>query len=175
MTNVDPFWKQSLWSQFGAAIDMLENAIRACPEELWWDRSQHIQFGCTVAHALFWLDFYLSGIIIKDFAPPAPFTIEGLNRTGTLTEPVYGKAEMQSYLQHGRNKCRETLRNLTDEQAHTTWGFDDWTEKLNFVELLLYNMRHVQEHNAQLAFVLGQTHNLPPNYWDWVGAADDRL
>ncbi len=170
---MDVFWRNIIWSQFGAAIDMLENAIRACPEELWSDRSQHVQFGCTVAHTLFWLDFYLSGIT-EDFSPPPPFTMEGLNRSGMLSEPIYTKAEMLGYLKHGRAKCRETIMNLTDARARETWGFDDWPEKIPFAELLLYTMRHVQEHNAQLAFILGQTHNLPANYPDWVGTAESQ-
>ena len=29
-----------LWRQFGAAIDMLRNALRDCPDEL-WERSGH--------------------------------------------------------------------------------------------------------------------------------------
>ena len=33
-------FKECLWSQFGAAIDMLENAINACSEELWSDTSR---------------------------------------------------------------------------------------------------------------------------------------
>jgi len=28
-------WKTPIWQQFGAAIDMLENAMRACPEDVW--------------------------------------------------------------------------------------------------------------------------------------------
>lgn len=30
-------WKKIIWSQFDAAIDMLENSIDACPEEIWDD------------------------------------------------------------------------------------------------------------------------------------------
>jgi hypothetical protein len=29
---MDSFWKTIIWQQFGAAIDMLDNALRACPE-----------------------------------------------------------------------------------------------------------------------------------------------
>ena len=32
---MDDIWKQSLWQQFGAAIDMLDNTLRTCPDELW--------------------------------------------------------------------------------------------------------------------------------------------
>lgn len=36
---MDDASKTILWQQFGAAIDMLENALRACPDALWGDRS----------------------------------------------------------------------------------------------------------------------------------------
>jgi hypothetical protein len=38
---MDPSLKTSLYHQFGAAIDMLESALVACPYELWHFRSQH--------------------------------------------------------------------------------------------------------------------------------------
>jgi hypothetical protein len=31
-------WSTALWRQFGAAIDMLENALVACPASLWTQR-----------------------------------------------------------------------------------------------------------------------------------------
>jgi hypothetical protein len=42
-----------------------------------------------------------------------------------------------------------------------------WGE-VNFVELLLYNMRHVQEHASQLCLILGQQVGSAPG---WVGRA----
>ena len=41
---MDTAWKAALWQQFGAAIDMLENALRACPNDLWDDRSRRPEF-----------------------------------------------------------------------------------------------------------------------------------
>ncbi len=32
--QMDPLWRTALWQQFGAAIDMLENALLACPSTL---------------------------------------------------------------------------------------------------------------------------------------------
>ena len=34
---MDEFWKGVLRRQFGAAIDMMENAMRVCPEDVWCD------------------------------------------------------------------------------------------------------------------------------------------
>jgi hypothetical protein len=44
---MDTFWNQILWQQFGAAIDMLDNAIRACPKEVWSDRQRRPEFWHT--------------------------------------------------------------------------------------------------------------------------------
>ncbi len=32
---MDDLWRTTLRRQFGAAIDMLGNALNACPDELW--------------------------------------------------------------------------------------------------------------------------------------------
>ena len=60
--------RTALWRQFGAAIDMLENAVLACPsahwnERLWSDQEQpdYPTFWYLTYHTLFWLDLYLTG------------------------------------------------------------------------------------------------------------------
>lgn len=158
---MDDFWKKIIRQQFGAAIDMLENALRACPDELWaaqmWnDRTmppEFSQFWYVAYHTLFWLDLYLSGAV-QGFAPPAPFTLDELDPAGLLPERVYARGELLAYLGHGRKKCQATIEALTDQNARQkcvfTWG------EVSFAELLLDNMRHVQEHAAQLGMFLGQ-------------------
>ena len=32
---MDDRWRTSLWHQFGAAIDMLDDALHACPDPRW--------------------------------------------------------------------------------------------------------------------------------------------
>lgn len=166
---MDATEKAILWRQFGAAIDMIENAMRACPDGLWGDRSQRPEFWYTVYHALFWLDLYLSGPV-EGFAPPAPFTLEELDPAGLLPERPYAKDELQSYLEHGREKCRSTIEALTEERAHERCRFR-WGE-VGFSELLLYNLRHVQHHAAQLNLILRQKTDSAPG---WVGRAKSDL
>ena len=169
-------WRTIIWQQFGAAIDMLDNALRACPDQLWRDRlwnnpserPEYSQFWYIAYHALFWLDFYLSGSV-EGFAPPAPFTLDELDPAGLLPERPYAKDELQAYLDHGRKKCQATLEALTDEKARQRCGFA-WGE-VSFAELLLYNMRHVQEHAAQLSLFLGQKVGSAPG---WVTKAKSR-
>jgi hypothetical protein len=162
---VDAIWREVLWRQFGAAIDMLENALLACPDEIWGDRSKRPEFWYVVYHTLFFLDLYLSGSV-AGFAPPAPFTLDELDPEGVLPERPYTKDELQTYLEHGRRKCRSTLEALTEETARRRCEFE-WIE-LSGAELLLYNLRHVQHHAAQLNLILRQTTDSAPG---WVARA----
>lgn len=161
---MDIVWKEILWQQFGAAIDMLENAVHACPHELWNDRSRQPEFWYTVYHTLFFLDLYLYGSI-EGFQPPAPYNLDEIDPRGILPERVYTKEELQSYLEHGRMKCRAVIDALTDEKARALCLFP-WGE-MSFAELMLYNMRHVQHYAAQLNLILRQTTDSAPR---WVAA-----
>jgi hypothetical protein len=158
---MDTTWRTILWKQFGAAIDMLENALCSCPDELWstrlWNNPADppglSEFWYVVYHTLFWLDLYLSGSV-EGFTPPAPFTLDELDPAGLLPERQYSKGELHAYLKHCRQKCRATIETLTDKKARQLCKFS-WGE-VSFAELLLDNMRHVQEHAAQLNLILGQ-------------------
>lgn len=164
---MDNTWKEILWQQFGAAIDMLENALKACPDKLWSKRSRQPEFWYLLYHTLFWLDFYLSDSP-EGFAPPAPFRLEEMDPTGLLPERVYTKEELQSYLEHGRRKCRERIETLTEETARRRFGFG--RIDLSIAELLLYNLRHVQHHAGQLNLILRQTIASAPR---WVVKAKE--
>jgi hypothetical protein len=162
---MDTSWKAALWGQFGAAIDMLENALLACPEDLWSDRARRPEFWYVVYHTLFFLDLYLSGQL-EGFHPPAPYTMDELDPAEVLPERVYTKDELRAYLEHGRRKCRDAIDALTDERSRQRCGFP-WLD-LSATELLLYNMRHVQHHAAQLNLILRQTVDAAPR---WVARA----
>ncbi|MBO0683969.1 MAG: DinB family protein [Candidatus Dormibacteraeota bacterium] len=167
-------WTTGLWRQFGAAIDMLDDAIHDCPDELWaadlWeDRSLpgFSAFWYVAYHALFWLDYYLSGSG-EGFAPPAPFGLEELDPAGVLP-PLYSRAELRRYLQHCRDKCRTTITSVSEEELGRPCRVSKGT--MPFEELLLYTMRHVQEHAAQLNMFLGQRTGAAAG---WVGSAKDQ-
>ena len=167
--TVDATWRTGVWKQFGAAIDMLENAMRDCPDQLWSDRSRRPEFWYLAYHALFWLDYYLSGSS-EGFAPPAPFTLDEMDPAGLLPDRPYAKAELRSYLEHGRAKCRATIEALTDEKARQRCGFE--RRDMSHYELLLYNLRHVQHHAAQLNLILRQEVDAAPG---WVGRTKSDL
>lgn len=173
---MDDIWKQSLWQQFGAAIDMLDNTLRTCPDELWlaplWlipgDPPRITEYWYLAYHSLFWLDLYLSGAV-EGFMPPAPFGLEELDPAGLVPERPYTKDELRTYLAHCRQKCQTVIAGLTDERARHVCRFL-WGE-VTFASLLLDNMRHVQEHAAQLSLFLGQQQGLTAR---WVAKAQSR-
>jgi hypothetical protein len=163
---MDSFLKPIIRQQFGASIEMLENALVACPDELWGDPSQQPGYWYLVYHTLFWLDLYLSGAV-EGFMPPAPFTLDELDPAGLMPDRVYAKDELQTYLWHCRRKCRAAIERLTDEKANELSVFG-WGE-VSFAELLLYNMRHVQHHAAQLNLILRRKTDSAPG---WVAKAE---
>lgn len=152
-----------LWSQFGASIDMLENAITDCPEKLWGDRAGFQEFWYIAYHATFWLDYYLSASP-EGFQPPAPFGMEEFDPEGAFPPRVYAKPELLDYLHHCRAKLRARLTELNDDEMNRRWK----SGRMDFsiLELLLYNMRHVQHHAAQLHLLLRQTTDSAPR---WIG------
>src|SRR5215469_17103402 len=166
--QMETTFRTALWRQFGAAIAMLENALVACPAELWRERlwrvppppefpPQFAEFWYVTFHALVWLDLYLSGLPEEEFAPPAPFAQGMLDSVETLPERPYTKEELHTYLMSTRQKCHTQLMQLSDEQAHRPVEYP-WSEgqPISYLELQLYNLRHVQEHAAQLSLFLGQ-------------------
>ena len=163
---MDTILNTILWQQFGAAIDTLENAIVACPDELWGDRSRNPEYWYTAYHCIFWLDYYLSDSDEEEFAPPLPFGVEEFDPAGLLPPRVYSKDELLTYLRYCRQKCRGAIEALTEKRAHETWSHD--RAEFYILELHLYNMRHVQHHAAQLNLMLRQAVNSAPK---WVRKA----
>ena len=168
-------WRNLLWRQFGAAIDMLENSIRACPDELWqarlWEEKDQPEFAAfwyLCFHALFWLDYYLA----EDpemFSTPLPFTMTETDMDGALPERMYTRDELLTYLQYGRQRCRARIAsaNLLGPQLCRPNNPD-----MTVAELLIYNLRHVHEHAAQLSLFLGQQTGSAPG---WVGRTQSAL
>jgi hypothetical protein len=163
---MDAWLKDMLWGQFGGSVDMLDDAVSACPERLWtatlWVDPEDARFGqfwSISAHALRWSDIYLAGTPSPgDVQLPPPFDVG-------LPEIPFTQDEVRTYLQAVRKKAQATFENLTDERAQepATWGAP-------YLRQLLMSARHVQEHASQLSFYLGQNGVTGP---DWVAEARD--
>lgn len=166
---MDTNLKTSIWQQFGASIDYLAHTISACPDALWvaplWDtqdkRPEFSQFWYVSYHTLFWLDLYLTGTE-EGYLPPAPFALIEQDEYGPIPERVYTKAELEAYLKDCRQRCKATIDALTDEmvERHCYFGWGD----CSFLELLIYNLRHVHGHASQLNMLLGLRGVATPDY-----------
>jgi len=169
-------FKEDLWKQFGASIDMLKNAIMLWPEES-WDTNR--KFFYNAYHCLVFLDYYLT-IPPDNFSSPLPFTIAAPGDViedaidDVIPDRVYSKKELVDYLQLSREKCRKIIGALTEEKFKERWIEEQASGAMNYsvLEILLYNMRHVQHHAAQLNLFLRQAINNAPG---WVARAEDNV
>jgi hypothetical protein len=147
--------------QFGAAIDALDGAIQSCPDEAWAAGTTYSQPSYLAFHAMFWLDLYLSESG-KDYAPPAPYTLGELRR-GVYPERAYEKTELMAWLETCRQNLAARLATFDTPEdfgrtCHLHWG------EMKAGELLLYNLRHVQHHAAQINLLVRQ-HGESPGAW----------
>lgn len=163
---MDKSLKETIWRQFGASIDMLENAIVLCPAEF-WDTEK--KFWHITYHCLFWLDYYLTPEPDK-FSPPSPYTLSEFDPSGAMPDRTYSKEELLSYLRYSRKKCYDLVSGMTDEMANSRW-INEY-KNYSVFEIILYNMRHVQHHTAQLNLLLRQEINDAPQ---WVSIAKTEM
>ena len=154
--------------QLGAAIDMLDNALTACPDVLWDDGVGPRAFWYVAFHAIFWLDLYLFGSV-EGFTPPAPFTLDELDPAGIIPDRPYARTELRDYLAHCRRRLREAIAGLAaggaDRRCRFGWG------EASYLELLLYNLRHVQHHVGQLNLLISRETGSAPR---WVAVSPPR-
>lgn len=163
------FWRSAIRQQFHAAIDMLANAIKACPDSVWYGQGQGA-FWYLAFHVLFFLDLYLSSKGESEFRPPPPFGLSELEDEAVVPEPVHGKDELLGYIEHCRKRLDAVMAGMTETWATEPCPFP--YRAMSNGELLLYNMRHVQHHAAQLNMRLRQTTNSAPR---WVSKGGQKV
>ena len=165
--------KKELWQQFGASIDMLNHAIAAWPDLYWYSEKR---FFYMAYHTVVFLDYYLTLPPPAIFSSSLPFTFaepEAIPPDAIddiIPNEIYSKAELQNYLQRCRLKCQQFIDGLTEEKLMARWKEADGQMDYSAFEILLYNMRHVQHHAAQLNLLLRQKLNHAPG---WEARAED--
>jgi DinB family len=133
-----------LWQQLGASLDMLKNAISVCPDLLW---NNPEKFWYQAYHCVFFLDYYLSVQPIG-FVPPSPFTLSEFE--DKPPPRLYTKDEILHYLSQCRIKAFDLINYISLESAEGIWQNESKTMTYSYLEITMYNMRHVQHHTAQL-------------------------
>lgn len=179
-------WRTSLAQNYNDAIDVLKQALRECPDDLWgasiWEvrltdrhvwpivqgvgaelpdeeRLQlHSAFWVVAYHVIFFLDHYLGGGL-GDPKPPSPFRGDE-QKPHTLPHRVYTREELLDYLEYCRRKAESTLAGLTDEQAERPARIGR-----PFADLLVRNLVQVIDHGSQLNLFLSLKAGLPDSRW----------
>jgi len=139
--------------QYGAALDMLGQAIVLCPEALWLAEGHKNRYWHIAYHTLFYTHFYLQ-------PSEAAFQAWGKHRPDSQylggrpwakvempkVEPPYPKEEVLEYYQFCRAEVQARVPGL---ELGAPSGFH-WLP-FNKLEVQFYNIRHIQHHTAQLA------------------------
>jgi len=163
---MENLFKEGIWKQFGGSIEMLENAIKFCPAENWDTKNK---FWYNAFHCLFFMDYYLT-LDHENFMPPKPFTLTEFEPIETMPERVYTKEELLVYLNFIKNKCHELIKGLTTETLSQRWV--NPYRNYSIMELLIYNLKHVQHHVGQLNLILRHEVNSVPK---WVSHTKTEL
>ena len=143
-------------SQYLAVLEMLEQAILQCPEDLWADARFSNQFWQVAYHALFYTHLYLQPTE-ADFKPWEKHK-ENYHSFEALSSEipdqsqvvVYSQQEVLAYLDFCRQEVNAQVPAL-DLEAES--GF--YWLPFNKQELQFYNIRHLQHHTGELCERLG--------------------
>jgi hypothetical protein len=178
---MEDFYKQILWKNFAAAIDMFRETLILCPDDLWQAKSK---FYYLSYHTTIFLDYYLTSPV-KDFIPVLAYTITDIHDMpaeavdDVIPGRFYSRTEIFDYLTLVREKCREmTILSAPDKLMQK------WIDKSEIdlhglcpslvvdytvLEILFYNLRHVQHHVGQLNYILRQKLDKAAG---WISHAD---
>lgn len=146
--------------QLEAALAMLNECVRACPDGLWDTPIAKYPFWHVAYHTLCFVDCYLS-ISNEAFARE----LDGRAREGSELHPLglaeleeeypsrrFERPEILAYVELCRGKLRAALAAETRDSLAGPSGFS-WLP-FSRLELHLYNIRHVQHHTGQLGAAL---------------------
>ena len=146
-------YKQVVVNQYEAVLAGLNFCIDRCPDALWNDLVGSQPFCQIVFHALFYGDVYLGYGL--DGLRDQPFHRENAASFRDYEEledrePVllYERAFTKRYVEHCRAKVATTLAAETAVVLTGPSGFERRT--FTRAELHIYNIRHLQDHVAQL-------------------------
>jgi hypothetical protein len=96
-----------------------------------------------------------------------------------IPNQVYNRPDMLAWLQSTRTKCRSLILSSDDDRLAERWIRDDeldihlgcpsLVKDYSILEILFYNLRHVQHHVAQLNTMLRSEAGIAA---DWISQAD---
>lgn len=100
-------------------------------------------------HALEVLDYDLTGDLAPWAGPPAPFAAHPHWRDFTSVPP-WQQSEVLGYIEHCRQRVRDTFDGLTDDRAATPLPGTHRRAGTPYARILVSLVAHTNEHAAQL-------------------------
>ena len=160
--------KDVIKSQYYASLEMLKQAIVKCPEPLWNDPEPKNKYWHVAYHALFYTHLYLQDSE-ESFTPWTKHRQEYQflgqvpwppHKEPEIGEP-YSKEEILEYLEICQQQVEERVSSLNLDAGS---GF--YWLPFGKLELQLYNIRHIQQHAAELSGRLDAKADIQV---DWIG------
>jgi hypothetical protein len=142
--------KNALNEQYGAAIEMLKQNLKACPKEVWDDRTDGPPFWHVAYHAMWFLDWYLSDSKkarenFKSKFGGVSSHLEQLNKTPDI---ILTPHQLFDYLSEIKQKAKNRFENLASDELNRPSIFD-WHGN-SVLSSILYNLRHLMLHIGAL-------------------------
>ena len=158
--------KQTIKSQYYAALEMLKQAVDACPESLWHDPDYESPFWHIAYHALFYTHLYLQPTE-EDFYPWEKQQ-DGYRSLASSREEGGEPYSKEEILDYHRLCCAQVEEQVTALDLEAESGF--YWLPFTKLELQFYNIRHIQQHTGELYERLGAAGG--PEL-GWVGMKPD--
>ena len=133
--------------QYGAVIDMLDETVQRCPDELWLDQLPVYPFWRLAYHAAFYTHLYSSDTA-ESFVPWEHLKTDLADpdhELGKDDEPCT-KEDVAAY----NRFIVEHVRSAIPRQDLDGPSGIPWWNQFNKMEMHIYNIRHTQHHVGQL-------------------------
>jgi hypothetical protein len=166
----EPF-RESLISQYEAALSTLRMCVVRCPPDHWHEPVANWRFSNLAFHAAIFADLYLSRPSDPAAVKAQAFHAEHADVFADYEEfetraPVrhYAASFVDRYIRFCRDKAAAVIRGESDADLAGPSRSD--RHPCTRLELHTYNIRHVQHHAAQLSLRLRLDHDIAI---PWVG------
>jgi hypothetical protein len=149
--------KQTLRNQMLAALATLNQCMQNCPADEWQKSHNDAPFSQVLFHTLFYTDFYLS-------PNEHEFKLQLFHRQNKAifrdyeefeykkSEQIYTREEILVYLKFCHDKINKYFDEIKDSNLSEKYS----AKNMTFMELSIYNTRHIQHHAAQLGLRIQQ-------------------
>lgn len=138
----------AIHEQYGAAIKMLENVIKTCPEDFWDIRTSGPPFWQVAYHTMYYLDWYLASSKEERETFTPKYRIEALENLDKQPKEIINRDQLLTYLSNIKVKAKRRFNTLTEVELNQPSIFE-W-HGVSVLSSLLYNLRHVMLHVGAL-------------------------